>query len=94
MKRERITTPAGASARNDRQFIGKTLGYTARFFGFHQARYRVYVLDGQDACGGSLAAEDYELKRIVQMHPDLKGHRIASIEDYYGIRIFRVRAKT
>ena len=72
--------------------IGKTLGYLARSSGFRAKGYRVYLSAGNDDDIGVLAAEDYELKRILRQHPELRHCRVYEAEDYYGTVIYRVRA--
>ena len=75
-------------------FIGKTLRTAARKCGFSREGYRVYLLREQNDQDGVLAARDYELCRIGREHPKLGGCVIVHYEEYYGIRIFRVREKT
>jgi hypothetical protein len=72
-------------------FEGKTLMYAARALGFRQKGYRVYILQDEEDRIGRRAAEDYELKRILRIHPEFKHFRVISAEEYYGIQIFRVR---
>lgn len=73
------------------KLIGKTLGYAARKMGFWAKTYRVYRLRDESDRDGVRIAEDYELKRILFEHPELRRYRIASYEEYYEIRILRVR---
>ena len=73
------------------KLIGKTLGYAARKMGFWAKCYRVYRLRDESDRDGVRIAEDYELKRILFEHPELRRCRIASYEEYYDIRILRVR---
>ena len=70
---------------------GKTLGYAARTPGTYAKSYRVYLLRDENDRDGVKIAEEYDLKRIIQSRPGLNRSRIVSCEDYYGIRIFRVR---
>lgn len=76
---------------NGSVYIGKTLGYAARKLGFWAKGYRVYRLRDESDRDGVMLAEDYELGRIIQGHPGLNRSRVAACEEYYGIRIFRVR---
>lgn len=70
---------------------GKTLGYAARTPGTYAKSYRVYLLCDESDRDGVMLAEEYDLKRIIQTHPGLNRSRIVSCEEYFGIRIFRVR---
>ena len=85
---EKRNGPIGA---NGSVYIGKTLGYAARKLGFWAKGYRVYRLRDESDRDGVMLAEDYELGRIIQGHPGLNRSRVAAYEEYYGIRIFRVR---
>ena len=69
----------------------KTLGYAARSPGLYAKRYRVYLLRDENDRYGTMIAEDYDLQRIIRSRKGLNRGRIVSCEDYYGIRIFRVR---
>lgn len=75
------------------RFEGKTLMYAARTTGFRHKGYRIYLLQGEDDRNGLRVAEDYELTRILQDHPELKHFRVISAEEYYGIQIFRVASR-
>ncbi len=70
---------------------GKTLGYAARTPSLCAKRYRVYLLRDEGDRYGAMIAEDYDLQRIIRSHKGLNRSRIVDCEDYYGIRIFRVR---
>ncbi len=71
--------------------IGYTLGYAARSYGFRAKGYRVYMLRDEGDSQGAKIAEDYELGRILRLHPELRRCRVASMEDYFGMLIFRVK---
>lgn len=73
------------------KLIGKTLGYVARKMGFWAKTYRVYRLRDESDRDGVRIAEDYELKQILFENPELRLYRIASYEEYYEIRILRIR---
>ena len=73
------------------QFDGKTLMYAAMALGVCRNGYRVYLLQDKDDRTGCRVAEDYELGRILVAYPALKHCCVISYEEYYGIRIFRVR---
>lgn len=72
-------------------FEGKTLMYAARALGFCAKGYRIYLLRDDADLVGRITAEDYELGRILVARPELKHCRVISAEEYYGVRIFRVR---
>ena len=73
------------------KLIGKTLGWAARKMGFWAKWYRVYRLRDENDRDGQRIGEDHELKRILFEHPEMRRCRIASYEEYYDIRILRVR---
>lgn len=75
----------------EEKLTGKTLGYAARTPGLYAKSYRVYLLRDESDRYGAMIAEDFDLKRILRSRKGLNRSRIVSSEDYYGIRIFRVR---
>ena len=75
----------------DEKLKGKTLGYAARTPGYYAKSYRVYLLRDDGDRYGTMIAEDYDLQRIIRSRKGLNRSRIVSCEDYYSIRVFRVR---
>lgn len=71
--------------------VGKTLLGISRVESFRLKGWRVYLEPSVEHPAGRKVAEEYDLKRIIKDHPELRRARVSSAEDYYGITILRMK---